>query len=32
LESGSGHAHRVILKHLFEQSIQQLPPAECVSM
>ena len=29
LESESGDAHRVIRKHLFAQSIQQLPDTEC---
>ena len=32
LESGSGHAHRVILRQLFAQSIQRLPATECLSM
>ena len=32
LESDSGDAHRVILKHLFAQSIQRLPATECFSM
>jgi hypothetical protein len=32
LESETGDAHRVILKHLFAQSIQRLPATECFSM
>jgi hypothetical protein len=32
LESDFGDAHRVILNHLFAQSIQRLPTTECVSM
>jgi hypothetical protein len=32
LESASGDAHQVILNHLFMQSIQRLPAAECLLM
>jgi len=32
LESESGDAHEVILKHLFAQSIQRVPATECASM
>ena len=32
LESDSGEPHRVLSKHLFAQSIQRLPAAECLSM
>ena len=32
LENESGDAHRVIPKHLFAQSIQRLPAAECLLM
>ena len=32
LENDSGELHRVIPKHLFAQSIQRLPAAECLSM
>jgi hypothetical protein len=32
LESDSGEPHRVIPKHLFTQSIQHLPVAECLLM
>jgi hypothetical protein len=32
LENDSGELHRVVPKHLFTQSIQRLPAAECLSM
>jgi hypothetical protein len=32
LENDSGEPHRAIPKHLFAQSIQRLPAAECLSM
>ena len=32
LENDSGELHRVIQKHLFTQSIQRLPAAECLLM
>ena len=32
LESGFCQLHRVILKHFFAQSIQQLPATQCLSM
>ena len=32
LENDSGELHRVVLKHLFTQSIQRLPAAECLLM
>ena len=32
LENDSGELHRVIPKHLFTQSIQRLPAAECLLM
>jgi hypothetical protein len=32
LENDSGELHRVVPKHLFTQSIQRLPAAECLLM